>query len=242
MSKSDSTSVEANNTSTDSSSSIEPKTEIAMDVFHSKPKFLIYMILSIYNELSLTQLSKMLKKRKSTISVHLKKMLEANLVEISKRVKVRGDKKAKYYRLVEDIDEKITLFSAKDEEKMTPAERMSFQLRAHALFAQMNISFQEKWLEFLNDTLQDIEEGKFEALQEELHLFEQEFVKFSVFSSYSIPVTKGITKTVYELFAEAEEKSKEDKQGKEEYIRPEFVTFSVLPIKKVFDYYMSKEE
>ncbi len=235
-------------------SQIKINTETAIDIFHSRPKFMIYMLLSIYSDLSLTQLSKMLKKRKSTISVHLKKMIEANLVEISKKVKVRGDKKAKYYRLIEDIDEKILLFTAADPEKMTPEELSWHHFNMHALFAEMNIAFLEKWLEFCKENMKDIEAGKYSTNPKDLELYEEEQVKFSIFSSYSIPVAKTLTTNIYKAFAKAETDSKQDrtefetktkdpeKKTSDVYIRPEFSSFFTIPIKKVFDYYMSKED
>ena len=69
--------------------------------------FRITLLLIVYHELSLSELTKRVRGSKSTAHRHLAVLLENGLVEVSREIKVRSDRKAKYYRLTERAYESL---------------------------------------------------------------------------------------------------------------------------------------
>lgn len=62
-------------------------------------RFQIWGLLSIFPELSFSQICKKLNKGKSTVHPHLQKVIELDIIEVVKEKKVRGNIPAKYYAL-----------------------------------------------------------------------------------------------------------------------------------------------
>ena len=81
--------------------------------------FRITSLLIVYNELSLSELTRRVRGSKSTAHRHLAVLLENNLVEVSREEKVRSDRKAKFYQLTERAYESLG-FSA----DQSPDERL----------------------------------------------------------------------------------------------------------------------
>ena len=76
------------------------------ELLDSEIRFQIFSLLSMYPELSFTELSKKLNKSKSTLHPHLKKLIEdLDLIEISKKVR-RGGNPAQYYSLKPGYEDK----------------------------------------------------------------------------------------------------------------------------------------
>ena len=69
------------------------------EIFKSKVRLEIFFLLSIYGELNLTDLSKLLDKSKPALHRHIQNLLKVGLICESKEEKVRGSIKAKFYQL-----------------------------------------------------------------------------------------------------------------------------------------------
>ena len=67
--------------------------------FKNEIRFRIWGLLSMYSELSFTELCKRLIKSKSTVHPHLQKLIEHGIVEVVREVKVRGNIPAKIFSL-----------------------------------------------------------------------------------------------------------------------------------------------
>ncbi|MBY9005556.1 MAG: winged helix-turn-helix transcriptional regulator [Candidatus Lokiarchaeota archaeon] len=76
----------------------------------------IILRLLMFQELSFTELSKALKKSKSTIHRNVQDLMKSGLIHISKEVKVRGSIKAKYYKISEDF---INFLALKNEDSFS---------------------------------------------------------------------------------------------------------------------------
>ena len=93
-----------------------------VDILKNNTRFMIHSLLSIYPRMSLPTLKKFTGKSKSTLSVHLSKMIEAGIVEEADEVKVRGSIKKKYYKLTSTADE---TWSAVSPTRRVPRESAS---------------------------------------------------------------------------------------------------------------------
>ena len=62
-------------------------------------------LLTIYNELSLTELCAKIGRSKSTVHPHLQLLIEYNIVQVTREKKVRGNIPAKYYSLTPNAHE-----------------------------------------------------------------------------------------------------------------------------------------
>ncbi|MFW9818037.1 MAG: winged helix-turn-helix domain-containing protein, partial [Candidatus Thorarchaeota archaeon] len=71
------------------------------DIVRSKTRVQICNLLIIYRELSILDLSKRIGKAKSTIYEHLKKMMDAGFVKVSREEKSRSNIYRKYYSWIE---------------------------------------------------------------------------------------------------------------------------------------------
>ncbi len=226
------------------------------EILHSKTRFLIYSLLSVYRELSLSQLSKELKRNKSTISHHLKKMMATGLVTLSKEEKSRSNIKAKYYCLVDDADELTAFMHANDarknlEQRLKDGD-LSFEeecqvnagkIRDHIGFTQTKIELYTKWeiyLVQLEKRLLSSHPTKAKAALTELRVFGK---RWSSISFYSEKLAIEFDKKFADLYNEMEEliqqEVAETQKGASE--RPYVASMSLFPIKIVLDR-MQKEE
>lgn len=74
-----------------------------MDVLKSNTRLQIFFLLNIYKELSMTELAEILNISKSALHRHLKKLLESNIIEVSREEQVRGSILAKYYHISDKL-------------------------------------------------------------------------------------------------------------------------------------------
>ncbi|MHA1613034.1 MAG: winged helix-turn-helix domain-containing protein [Promethearchaeota archaeon] len=77
------------------------------EIFQNSIRSKMWGLFSMYPELTLADLSKYLKKSKSTIHPHLKLLEKMGLIEEIREKKVRGAIKSKIYSLKKDYDEKF---------------------------------------------------------------------------------------------------------------------------------------
>ena len=68
-------------------------------ILNNELRFQIISYLLIFNELSMSDLNRKLKRSKSTLHRHIKLLIELGFIELSKEKKVRGSIKAKYFKL-----------------------------------------------------------------------------------------------------------------------------------------------
>lgn len=226
------------------------------EILHSKTRFLIYSLLSVYKELSLSQLSKELKRNKSTVSHHLKKMIASGLVSLSKEEQARSNIKAKYYCLVDDADE-LTRFMHPDEEQMILKEKMkkgllSFEeecqlevikLRDHIGFTQTKIELYGKWEKYLiqlEKRLMDTNPKIAEVALSELKMYGK---RWSSISFYSESLAKEFNERYSKLYADMEAMIKKEVKGSKKgpSNRPYVASMTLFPVKIVLDQ-MQKEE
>ncbi len=85
---------------------IKPTIDIS---FWNDIRYRIYGLLSVYPELSFTELAKKLGKSKSTLHPHLQKLIELGIVEISRKKHVRANIEAHYYSLTSEADEMLSV-------------------------------------------------------------------------------------------------------------------------------------
>ena len=222
---------------------IEDPLADAQAIFQSTPKFMIYLILSIYKELSLTELSKMIKRKKSTLSAHLKQMIAQNFVEIAKEVKVRGDKKAKYYKLVENVDERINEHIYHAQNNPNPEQEFLHTLQIRSLFAEVNIQFLKKWQNYNDSLANEIIKGNYKSIENELKSLKQPS-KDSVIYSQHVQMSnfyaEQLKTRVYEEFRDNENKMLSEESKSSEFFRSAFCSFNIIPIKKILDHYLEK--
>ncbi len=70
-----------------------------INVLKSEIRFRIFTLFNLYPELSLTELTDILSRSKSTIHHHLEKLMGAGLIEVSREEKVRGNILKKFFSL-----------------------------------------------------------------------------------------------------------------------------------------------
>jgi len=107
----------------------------------------IWGLLSVYPELSFTQLAKKLGKSKSTIHPHLQKLIELGIVEISRKKHVRTNIEAHYYSLTPDAD-KITSVSGFDLSHGYDKEIVQSIVKSTKSFAIYNKKILDKLIKF----------------------------------------------------------------------------------------------
>ncbi|MFW9823178.1 MAG: ArsR family transcriptional regulator [Candidatus Thorarchaeota archaeon] len=73
-------------------------------MYQNDTRFQIWGLLSMYQELSFSDLCRKLNKSKSTVHHHLQKLIEIGIVEVIREEKVRGSIKAKFYALRNSTD------------------------------------------------------------------------------------------------------------------------------------------
>ena len=130
----------------------EPKSFLnnnTVELLKNKTKFQIIINLLINNEMSMTELSKTIKKSKSTVHRHLQELIDEDLIKVSKEKQVRGSIHAKYYILTEKFYSSFELESG------------FFHLNSKSIdknkeeFQQKIISLQI-YLEFVRETIANI--------------------------------------------------------------------------------------
>ena len=208
------------------------------DIIRSKPRFQIYGLLHIYNELSLGDLSKRMGKAKSTIHQHLDKMIGSGFVEVTRTEKIRSDREKKYYSWVKQtkIFEPIRDSSESSEKEVdyTPnysydEESIKTRLESLKTFAEYNKNMIENWIEFLKEleTIQIKEPLKVATILKDL---DEEVGLFHSVAFYSTPNAKKIYNGLLELYSKIPD---EDRSTSKE--NPYFGGLSLFPIRLILD-------
>lgn len=223
------------------SSEIEKPFSNFHKIFQSTPKFMIYVLLSIYGEMSLTELSETLKRKKSTLSAHLNQMIKSDLVEVSKRVKVRGDKKAKYYQAIGNFEEQINEYLDSINLNKNPEKKDLQMLQMRILFSELNITFLKKWQEYNQFLVNEIQEGRYEKRKELIQALDakkNENIIFSIFQHYSKSHALKLREDTYDLFMELDKSVEQtDKQQHADFYS-HFCSLNIIPMSLILNHYL----
>ena len=178
--------------------------------------FRITSLLVVYNELSLSELTIKVRGSKSTAHRHLAVLLENDLVEVSREIKVRSDRKAKYYRLTERAYESLG-FAAND----TPEQRL-----------QATINFFIYYKTFMDEFLEYLMRGE---KKDQIDRFE-EISNKETFEYWATLLTEDEYKELKNEFDQVYQRIVEkQKKGKREQLRPYFFMLNFIPFKEMLD-------
>lgn len=197
------------------------------EIVRSKTRFQICNFLIIYRELSILDLSRRIGKSKSTIYEHLKKMMDAGFVKVSREEKSRSNIKRKYYSWIE-----------KDSERIKP-EKFSEEYCRHKIdvlrsFAVLNQSILKNWIEFLENLEEKFEEGNLEeavSIFKKIYVITDDTELFHSVAFYTPENAKLFYKKTSDLYKEIpdEVETKSDEN-------PYYGGMMLLPIRLILDY------
>ncbi|MFW9878083.1 MAG: winged helix-turn-helix domain-containing protein [Candidatus Thorarchaeota archaeon] len=204
-----------------------------VEILRSKTRFQIWNFLTIYRELSILDLSRRIGKSKSTIYEHLKKMMDAGFVQISREEKSRSNIKRKYYSWVKKEYEI-------DKPEKYSEEYCKSKIDFLRSFAVLNQSILRNWIDFLESLEKKIEKGN---LEEVIMIFKSLVEKSDVIEPYhSIAFytpenAQFFYKKIRDLYKEIpdEDETKSDEN-------PYYGGMMLLPIRLILDYIYPIEE
>lgn len=186
--------------------------------------FRITSLLIVYNELSLSELTNKVRGSKSTAHRHLAVLLENELIEVSQEIKVRSDRKAKYYQLTERAYESLGF---------SPNDSIEDRLQATINYFLYYQTFIDEFLEYLQPKS---ETDKTEIDKEmQLKIFKNmvENDTFDFMASFltenEYSELKSEINQVLERFMERHAKSAGEK------LRPYFFMLNFIPFKEMLD-------
>ncbi|MFX1568022.1 MAG: winged helix-turn-helix domain-containing protein [Promethearchaeota archaeon] len=195
------------------------------DILRSKTRFQICNFLIIYRELSILDLSKRIGKSKSTIYEHLKKMMKAGFVKVSREEKSRSNIYRKYYSWIEKPSEII-------KPKKYSEEYCRVKIDTLRSFAVLNQSILKSWIHFLESLEKEIDLGNLEnAISIFKKIFNENRTAYHSVAFYT-PENATLfyqkTRSLYnEIPDELESKSDEN---------PYYGGMMLLPIRSILDY------
>lgn len=212
------------------------------DMLRNSARFQIWGLLSIYTELSLSQLTDRLKMSKSNVHSHLQKLIESGIVieRIDEsQQQINKNLKPKLYRLAEELDEDDHETDTNKEDKYK-LEKVKDRLEKYLSFTEYHEILQQHWLEFLHSLETNINQGKVGDAVTKLQEIDGEVPPLSIISFYSKEQAEKFRKKVLDLYLEVE---KEQEKVKHEKHLPEpyFVGFSLYPIKTALDNMSAKK-
>ncbi|TFG01858.1 MAG: transcriptional regulator [Promethearchaeota archaeon] len=197
-------------------------------------KFQIVLRLLINTELSMTELSNLIKRAKATVHRHLKTLINFGVVKVSKQEKVRGSIKAKYYKIADSF------YSHFEPEIGTfPLDLMNFNkdqidLQQKVILLQIYLEFFKKTIKRVDDYLPDI--GKIYESNTELYAQE---LKNSLDSLNVIFLTKkqrdNITTKLDELYSSIIKIKSENQDRDISHKKPYFLGTALLKLDNLFD-------
>ncbi|MFX0182121.1 MAG: helix-turn-helix domain-containing protein [Candidatus Hodarchaeota archaeon] len=208
------------------------------DILKSKVRLDIFFLLSIYGELSLTDLSTLLDKSKPALHRHIKKMINAGLLVESKEEKVRGSIKAKFYRLSIDVREyfsptdRMALLDTEDPDKRLENIKHIFELeKAKSYISKASI-------DLITHHIDKLEEH-FSLSKKDLDL--ESFMETSVSPFNIFLLSDESAELLSKQFAEFDQKKVviDDKFENKHGIPPtkqHLVVMTIIPINKLLEF------
>jgi DNA-binding transcriptional ArsR family regulator len=178
--------------------------------------FRITSLLIVYDELSLSELTRRVRGSKSTAHRHLAVLMDNGLIEVSRELKVRSDRKAKYYRLTERAYDSLGLIeSAVLEEKLQAAINYYLYYK----------TFIDEFLEFLREGDKKEQVKRFKDIESK-HSFD---FRATFLTEDDLKELKRDIGEVFERFRLRKQ------EGSLEKLRPYFFMSNFLPFKEMLD-------
>ena len=131
---------------------IKPSIDIS---FWNDIRYRIYGLLSVYPELSFTELAKKIGKSKSTLHPHLQKLIELGIVEISRKKHVRANIEAHYYSLTPEADEILSIAGPTDEIDKEVVKNVAKSNKSFVMYNRKVLDKLIEFYEYLEETDSD---------------------------------------------------------------------------------------
>lgn len=199
----------------------------------------LILILLIYNELSLTSLSKKLGISKSTASRHLKALIKTNVIKIRKQ-KVRASRKKQYYSIIPNLLQ-IMRLSSFELRRILPEKALEarlLDLKSDKLILRTIKNFMNEILLYYEDLQEHIERDS----PTSHHDIEKTFSTENVCRYYFWMFNKKqfeVFRTKYLEFLKDLLKEMEKYQNNNNEVKSEinlyFVWHLMVPVKKIYD-------
>jgi DNA-binding MarR family transcriptional regulator len=219
------------------------------DIMSSEPKFQIWSMLSIYQELSLADLARLTYKSKSTIHEHLKKMIEGGIVYETRSEPSKSNIEKKYYGLAPEIQEDTKCCT--DKRSSIPEKELFCQKITSRLdLVKIQIQMLQTWEKFLTSLLTNCQETDCELAMSIYKKLEQEyFHPMDALSFYSVDHAKNHLQNCYKMYQESErgeEKIQNDfrqqHDGKLSLPKPIMAAINIIPIRFALDYLAEQKQ
>ena len=232
----------------------------AASILKSASKFQLYSYLKLYPELNLNQLADLVNKSKSTVHLHLQKMIENGLVEVSRTEKIRSDREKHYYCLSKRVHAPHNFEEsdhAPQQNQLNEKARYCEEvLPTYQAFTNQQLQYLKLWKLYLNTLEQLYSEGKIEEVYnslssvknpENLPEYEakkqhKEFYNYGNLMSVSFFQPRRALKfveTTENLHNELEMEQDDEIRDDPETIntlRPIYAGLTILPMKHILDF------
>jgi len=152
------------------------KPTIDVSFWKNDIRYRIWGLLTVYNELSFTQLARKLGKSKSTIHPHLQEMIKQGIVEISRKKHVRANIEAHYYSLTSNAGD-ILSFAGFDVSKGYDKElykKIATSIKSLATYNKKILEKYIQFLEFVEETNSDDIVEVYEAIYKTVNRTKQD--------------------------------------------------------------------
>lgn len=224
----------AENTEIDNNNEPEQEKPSMAEMLNSNTRLLIFAMLSIYSELSLTQLSKKVHKSKSTVHEQIQKMIAANMVEVSREEDCRSNLKQKFYSLTEESRNEADVKCDENYEEATP-EYCHAAIDNFKSFTELQLVMNKNFLKFFNMLEKKIDSGKTEEVTGIINKFKKEWIKLSTIEFY----TEEEVREFRELCLQAYYKVYENRIAKGTSMKtekPYYGSISIYPLKSILNF------
>jgi hypothetical protein len=216
-----------------------PYESLWAELMRSNTRFQVWGLLSIYQEMTLSQISKALHKSRSTIHDQLQIMIDSKIVVVSREAPSKSNLNTKYYSLVPEMQEDVKSCQ-EDHDKCEKNHKISSRIRGLKAFAQYNSRLLQGWIEYLTTLEKLAENGKENEVEEEFHKMEKEYINpLHAISFYSLDQARKNRENTMKEYMQYEQ-SERQVQEKKRTEKPILMTTSVIPIKHVLEFLNKK--
>ncbi|MHA1613035.1 MAG: winged helix-turn-helix domain-containing protein [Promethearchaeota archaeon] len=239
--------------STEESTILKPKYTMN-DIFHNDIRSRMWGLFSMYPELTLADLSKYLKKSKSTIHPHLKILKEMELIEEVREEKVRGAIKSKIYSLKKGYQEKFANWGLQKNCKKEHIDtEMGIRITENAAnWIQIqidNLIMQKKFYQELQEILNTPYQDEALEILNRIYGLEQKKSGTQIFTKKTLKAfgyfDEGSYQKLRELFGkffnEIAEISNKAEENDPTIEKPYYFLMNVIPMKEVYDFLFRKK-
>ncbi len=154
--------------------------KIRLEIFKNKIRLRIFLILTVYGELSLTELSTHMNKSKPALYRHLQIMIELGVIKVSRQEKVRGSIMAKYYSLEErqtkQLSKEEILATDDPEKRIELVKDISEIYKSAASLFRNSLDLVDPYTAFLEEEVEGAEEKPEKELSLDHLLFDNRLI------------------------------------------------------------------